>query len=483
MGRTLRVGRRGAGAAVLLLAVALVAGCSSTVNGKATSIYSNPDMAGGLPVTSGPSGFRPNVAAADLPVDGGNGDDLDELAANAVADIQTYWRETYPKLFNTPFEPVTKLVSYDATDRSSRTKICGRSTAGLINAFYCPSGDLIAWDRGALLPEIKDHFTTMGVVNVLAHEYGHTIQHRAKLNSSSTPDIVFEQQADCFGGAFMRWVAEGHAAHFDLNTSNGLNTVLASTVAVRDKTGTDPTKDSAHGSAFDRVSAFQFGFSDGPGRCVDITTDEVNQRLQKLPSQFSNRGDTGELPITEKTITAVVDSLNDSFQGNNVSKPTVVFGGSGTCTDAKATPPVSYCPASNTLTVDTAGLASRAKKPTSDGNSALPSSISGDFTAFVLLASRYTLSVQKGLGAGLTGALVGLRSACYAGGYAAATTSQNSTLQLSPGDLDEAVSGMLTDGLAASDVNGTEAPSGFTRVQAFRTGVLDGAGACAAVYS
>ncbi|MEO9223085.1 MAG: neutral zinc metallopeptidase, partial [Mycobacteriaceae bacterium] len=411
------------------------------------------------------------------------GDDLDQLATNAVADIQKYWQETYPKLFNEPFEPVKKLVSYDSTDRSSRAKICGRSTAGLINAFYCPSGDLIAWDRGALLPEIADHFTTMGVVNVLAHEYGHTIQQRAKLNNSSTPDIVFEQQADCFGGAFMRWVAEGHAPHFDLNTSNGLNTVLASTVAVRDKTGTDPSKDDAHGSAFDRVSAFQFGFSDGPGRCVEITPAEVNKRLQRLPSQFTNRGDTGELPITEKTITAVVSSLNDSFQGNNVSKPTVTFDGSGTCTDAKATPPVSYCPGSNILTVDTAGLAARAKKPPSDGNSALPSSISGDFSAFVLLASRYTLSVQKGLGAGLTGALVGLRSACYAGGYAAATTSQNSSLQLSPGDLDEAVSGLLTDGLAASDVNGVEAPSGFTRVQAFRTGVLDGAGACAAVYS
>lgn len=47
-----------------------------------------------------------------------------------------------------------------------------------------------------------------------------------------------------------------------------------------------------------------------------------------------------------------------------------------------------------------------------------------------------------------------------------------------PGDLDEAVSGLLTDGLAASDVNGETVPSGFSRVDAFRTGVLGGEQAC-----
>jgi len=483
MGGMHGIGRRPLVLGPLLLILALAAGCSSIVNGKAMSIYSNPDMVGGLRVTSGPSGLRPGVATTDLAVDGGTGDDVDQLAADAVADVQAYWQENYPKLFSDRFAPVTKLVSYDSTEKSTRTKVCGSSTAGFINAFYCPPGDLIAWDRGQLLPAIKDRFTAMGVVSVLAHEYGHAVQERAAINPPSTPGIVLEQQADCFDGAFMRSVAEGKAAHFTLSTSSGLNTVLATTVAVRDQTGTDPTDRKAHGSAFDRVSAFQFGFSDGPGRCVQITTDDVSARLQKLPAQFNDRGDTGDLPVNEMTINSLVTSLNESFQGNHVEQPTIVFDGSGECTDAKTTPPVSYCPASNTLTVDVAGLAVRGIKPATDDTSALPSSISGDFSAFVLLASRYTLSVQKGLRAGLTGELVGLRSACYAGGYAAATSSSESSLQLSPGDLDEAVSGLLTDGLAASDVNGMEAPSGFTRVQAFRTGVLDGAGACATVYS
>jgi hypothetical protein len=40
------------------------------------------------------------------------------------------------------------------------------------------------------------------------------------------------------------------------------------------------------------------------------------------------------------------------------------------------------------------------------------------------------------------------------------------------GDLDEAVVGILTNGLVSSDVNGDTVPSGFSRVDAFRTGVL-----------
>lgn len=43
---------------------------------------------------------------------------------------------------------------------------------------------------------------------------------------------------------------------------------------------------------------------------------------------------------------------------------------------------------------------------------------------------------------------------------------------LAAGDLDEAVTGLLTNGLAASDVGGTTVPGGFTRIHAFRAGLL-----------
>jgi hypothetical protein len=44
-------------------------------------------------------------------------------------------------------------------------------------------------------------------------------------------------------------------------------------------------------------------------------------------------------------------------------------------------------------------------------------------------------------------------------------------LTLTAGDLDEAVAGLLTNGLVASNVNGETVPAGFTRIVAFRSGL------------
>ena len=52
------------------------------------------------------------------------------------------------------------------------------------------------------------------------------------------------------------------------------------------------------------------------------------------------------------------------------------------------------------------------------------------------------------------------------------STPAGNTIALSAGDVDEAVSGILTNGLVASDVNGESVPSGFSRIDAFRVGVL-----------
>ena len=72
-----------------------------------------------------------------------------------------------------------------------------------------------------------------------------------------------------------------------------------------------------------------------------------------------------------------------------------------------------------------------------------------------------------------------VRAACLSGAWTAATAvGEAGGLTLSPGDLDEAVSGLLSDGLMASDVNGNTVPSGFARVDAFRSGVLGGEQAC-----
>jgi len=77
----------------------------------------------------------------------------------------------------------------------------------------------------------------------------------------------------------------------------------------------------------------------------------------------------------------------------------------------------------------------------------------------------------------LDNAAAALRTACLTGVATTrlsqgVTTSNGSIITLTAGDLDEAVAGLLTNGLAAGDVNGESVPAGFSRIDAYRTGVL-----------
>jgi hypothetical protein len=70
-----------------------------------------------------------------------------------------------------------------------------------------------------------------------------------------------------------------------------------------------------------------------------------------------------------------------------------------------------------------------------------------------------------------------LRTACLTGAATtklstSITTPDGNTVAITAGDIDEAVSGLLTNGLAAGDVNGETVPAGFSRIDAFRVGVL-----------
>ena len=142
---------------------------------------------------------------------------------------------------------------------------------------------------------------------------------------------------------------------------------------------------------------------------------------------------------------------------------------------------MSYCPATRTVAVDLPDLSAIGTPVSQPRNQLFSPVIRGDFSAFVLVASRYMLSVQQDAGVSLDDPLTGLRSACLAGAWAVATSSGGG-IQLSPGDLDEAVSGLLSDSVGASDVRGNAVRSGFARVEALRTGVLQGRDACFSTY-
>ena len=109
--------------------------------------------------------------------------------------------------------------------------------------------------------------------------------------------------------------------------------------------------------------------------------------------------------------------------------------------------------------------------------------LQGDNTALSMVTSRYMLALEHERGLTLDTAAAAMRTACLTG-VAQRKISENirlpsgNQLVLGAGDLDEAVSGLLTNPVVASDVNGTAVPSGFTRILAFRTGLLGDADGC-----
>jgi hypothetical protein len=306
------------------------------------------------------------------------------------------------------------------------------------------------------------------------------IQHQADLVDDDTPTLMGEQQADCLAGAYMRWVAEGNSPRFTLNTGEGLNNLLAAMIAFRDPllTESDPEVGAdEHGSAFERVSAFQFGFTDGASSCKGIDMKEIEQRRGDLPVLLPD-DESGELPVTEDSVNSIVAALGILFEPAN--PPEVSFE-SQDCADARTRPPVSYCPASNTIVVDVEDLAAVGTAAGEQDGGGL---VTGDNTAYSILVSRYMQALQQEHGGvALNTAEAALRTACLTGVATAkmteaVTTPDGNTIALTAGDVDEAVSGILLNGLVASDVNGDSVPSGFSRIDAFRVGVLGNTERC-----
>lgn len=154
-------------------------------------------------------------------------------------------------------------MSYDSNDPNSPI-VCHNDTYELVNAFFTSRCNMIAWDRGVFMPVAQEYFSEISVTGVLAHEFGHALRVMAKLVTRRDPTIVREQQADCFAGVYLYWVAEGKSPRFRLSTADGLDHVLAGIITTRDPVmDTDEQNDDEHGSALDRVSAFQMGFLSG----------------------------------------------------------------------------------------------------------------------------------------------------------------------------------------------------------------------------
>ncbi|MGH3562618.1 MAG: neutral zinc metallopeptidase [Mycobacterium sp.] len=463
------------GAACATLLLAGCAGCGHTVvAGRAVSMLYDPARVGGLPATDGPSGPRGAVPPVSSRVQNTDGGEIDGLALSAINDIEDFWTQHYSDSLRGTFTPISTLVSYDSTDPNS-PPVCGNATYQVANAMYCHADDTMAWDRGKLLPTARKYFGDMAINGTLAHEYGHAVQWMAGLVDETTRTLVREQQADCFAGVYLQWVAAGSSPRDMLSTGDGLNHVLAGLIVIRDPTSTpgNPATSNEHGTALDRVGAFQTGFDGGAEMCAEIDMHEIRKRRGDLPkSLFESSSPQSDIAIDDGVLATLMEELGQIFTPAHPPALSNLSSGAGSCPSGQQATPAAYCPASNTITVDLPAL-QQLGAPSDESAIGLPQ---GDNTALSVVTSRYALAVEQERGVGLASANAAMRTACLTGvaqrrmAEPIAVPSGNGLI-LAGGDLDEAITGLLLNGLAASDVNGNTVPAGFTRILAFRSGL------------
>ncbi|MFN2494447.1 MAG: neutral zinc metallopeptidase [Pseudonocardiaceae bacterium] len=401
----------------------------------------------------------------------------DQLATAALLDLQSYWRASFESTFNQRWQDLAGgFYSVDTTHPATPPPPCVQTAFEVEgNAFYCPGADAIAWDRSALFPVLRERYGAGGVVVVLAHEVGHAVHNRLGIDpalqrrqSDRYPTILTEAMADCYAGSFMRWVADGHAKHLRLDPQE-LDLALGALVTFRDPVGTSARDTEAHGNAFDRVSAFQDGYQQGPDLCVNFTVANrtfTQERFTSLEDQA--RG--GNLPF-DQLVRAVTTDLDRYFAGLVTSRgsqwPALqVHASEQSPACAAKQGPAAFCPAADAIELDSSGQLPRLHEQI------------GDYSTGMLLASRYGLAALDALGRPTEGEDARREALCLAGTYTGTLLQRENGFGLSPGDLDEAVQVLLGYDYGSRDAAGLGLASGFERVGEFRAGTLEGVPAC-----
>ena len=410
-------------------------------------------------------------------------DDPAGVAQRAVEDVTAYWETTYPEVYGDDFVPVAGFYPYGP---DTEPPPCGSPPPTYEdianNAFYCPGDDIIAWDEAVLMPELNEEFGAFTVAIVIAHEFGHAIQDRFVTYDRS---LDLELQADCFAGSWTARVEAGEAQGFQPDDVD-LDKTVAGMLAIRDLPGSDPDDMYAHGSGFDRVSAFQDGYENGAEQCATYA-DEDDERTV---AQFEFNTDTGE-ELTGGNIelegddgvyelvrldldefyTWLLDELGgpawepiDELVVVDPDRDEVSCGGETLAGDDLRRISV-YCEDENIALFDGTDLADDLYGY-------------GDFAVASELAHIWAVSAQSQLGVA-DHDQADLQADCLTGFWAASTfpnvedVKPESTLVISGGDLDESIQGFLAYG-----ASGQQTRTVFDRTAAFRNGVFEGVDGC-----
>ena len=435
----------------------------------------------------------PSVPIDDAAIDFGSNKparDYDEFLLAVMTDLELWWGEQYPAVYGEPFQPLEGEVYAAHPDRPDDIPGCGspRTTYDEVQefvAFYCGDGDFMVYDDGpdGLLAELARDYGAGTIGTVLAHEFGHAIQLRNGALDRALPTIATEQQADCVAGAWTGRAARGEAATVRYTDADVRAGLIAMT-KVSDPVGLDQFVAGGHGSAFDRVGAFQVGFNEGPGRCAELIDDP----LPLVPNQFTSLeeqttgGDAAFGYGDDELLGFIPSDLNlywgDELSISGLDRLTLVVArsaGDVECDDLRGDfdEGVALCASSDEVWFN--------EPVARDAYESF-----GDFAVGYLVASAWSEAVQDAVGTDLEGEPRALLNDCLTGAWVKTVVPidfrlpqprlEERTVTVSAGDLDEAIQTVLT----VSDLGSTDDVSGsaFEKIDAFRTGVLGGLDVC-----
>lgn len=438
--------------------------------------------------------------------------DYDAFLGVALTDIDQWWSRVYPEVYGEPFVPLEGGVYAGYPERQSDLPGCGEPSTDyddltLFVAFYCEFGDFMVYDddNQDVLAPLAAEFgpAVMGIV--LAHEYGHAIQARTGALDERLATIITEQQADCFAGA---WTGQAYRGESDLLRLGDadVRAGLIAMLSVRDPVGTNQFVPGGHGSAFDRVGAFQVGFLDGPARCAEL----LDEPLTLVPNQFQpgstdallegnapyDCDDLRDLGFSDEFIAActpapvfLADDLNDFWataSGDTFPQleilPTDELGSLDCPAPTQLADEVVVCAATGTVAYDEPAVLELYRE-------------FGDFTLGYFYGIAWAEVAQVELESTLTDEDRALLNDCFTGAWVRDITPdadgrtprgedtdgdgvQDSGISSSPGDLDEAIRMAILEGDDGANID--EYGTAFEKIAAIRIGALGGLAACQA---
>jgi predicted metalloprotease len=416
-------------------------------------------------------------------------DDDDVIIKKAIDDAQSFYETEFPKLYGKQFDPISGgEFPYGPQDPPPN---CGKpGTANYQdvaqNAFYCPPGDFVAWDTDNLTNQLLDQFGPFTLAIVVAHELGHAVQARHGILDGRLPTFVTEQQADCFAGAYTKHVQDGGSTAFKVSAED-LDNALGGFLTIRDPVGTDSVNDeSAHGSAFQRINAFEDGLTEATEKCKTYEDESFNFVPEVFEPGSLDQAEQGNLPFdeVEPLVTANLEGFwNTAFpeiaKGKEWSQakidafdPATGFKcGDKSVSGNDAVGKYLYCADDDTIHFDEKNL--------------MPQVYSniGDLAEGAIIGKLYSQRAEKLAGLPTNTIESALKADCFTGVWVATTKTNevnktlpdNAVMSLSPGDLDEIVAAFLQFGAKPADVKAGTAHTGtaFQRISAFRTGFFE----------